>query len=199
MDEEFSEGGINKPGWIKDPDTGQLLPIEKDSAYREALVEFYDRECSHEHSEPMALIISDGRKQVYRCCTECGERIGSAMSQKDKAWVDSLPTESLALSERYTDRRNQERHEIMLRLARQQFSERGRFTKAYRDYLESDDWRKRRELILKRCGGVCEGCGIEPATEVHHLSYEHFMEEFLFELVGLCHSCHERCHLDEAH
>lgn len=85
----------------------------------------------------------------------------------------------------------------MLELARKQFAERGRFTNAYRDYMDSPEWKSRRTKVMRRCGSICEGCGDRPAAEVHHLTYRHFMEEFLFELVGLCEPCHDRYHEEE--
>lgn len=67
----------------------------------------------------------------------------------------------------------------------------------YNVYLQSPEWRKRRRLVFKRCGGFCEGCGLHPATQVHHLTYEHMGNEFLWELRGICSVCHMRIH-DEA-
>jgi 5-methylcytosine-specific restriction endonuclease McrA len=42
--------------------------------------------------------------------------------------------------------------------------------------------------------GVCEGCREQPASEVHHLTYEHVGEEFLWELEAVCDDCHSRVH-----
>ena len=198
MDEDFSEGTFTKPGWIKDPESGDLLPLEKDGRYLDALSAFYASECSHEESTPMIVKIADGRPQVYRICTNCGDRIGTAMSQKDKEWVDSLPQLPDELKGNYQARRAQEKREVALRVAREQFAERGRFTKAYQDYIASPMWKQKRSKVLERCEGVCEGCREQEATEVHHLTYEHFGNEFLFELVGLCEGCHHRWHLGES-
>ncbi|MGV3729145.1 MAG: HNH endonuclease [Sphingopyxis sp.] len=194
MSEDFVDGGLSKPDWIKDPETGELLPVEKNMEYHNLMSAFYGRECKHPELEPMKVMIADGRIQIMKACVNCGERVGTAMSQKDRAWVDSLMSLPEELVEGYRSRRARERHDILLSLARKQFAARGRFTKAYRDYLGSAEWQDRRNKVLRRCNGICEGCGEQRATEVHHLSYRHFMEEFLFELVGLCHDCHERWH-----
>lgn len=61
----------------------------------------------------------------------------------------------------------------------------------YSAYLESAPWKHRRALVLKRSGGVCEGCGIEHATEVHHTTYQHVGNEMLWELRAICKSCHD--------
>lgn len=65
----------------------------------------------------------------------------------------------------------------------------------YRDYLKSQEWAIKRAKVMRRANYRCEGCGDKPAAEVHHLTYEHVTQEFLFELVALCGDCHERIHI----
>ena len=60
----------------------------------------------------------------------------------------------------------------------------------YNDYLCSEEWYEKRQAVLKRDGYLCRGCRRRPATEVHHLSYEHVGDEYLFELISLCTECH---------
>jgi hypothetical protein len=64
----------------------------------------------------------------------------------------------------------------------------------YDRHLVSDRWRELCRLVRQRTGGVCEGCGQLPVEEVHHMSYQHMGDEFLFELKGLCKPCHNRWH-----
>lgn len=66
----------------------------------------------------------------------------------------------------------------------------------YRNYLLTPAWRFKRRLVLARCNGKCEGCAGRPATEVHHLTYDHVGDELLYELVGLCENCHKKAHGD---
>lgn len=66
----------------------------------------------------------------------------------------------------------------------------------YAEYLRSPAWASKRERVMQRAGGVCEGCRGRPATEVHHLTYEHVTQEFLFELVAICGDCHARLHCE---
>ena len=47
---------------------------------------------------------------------------------------------------------------------------------------------------MERAQGLCEGCRRRPATEVHHLTYEHVGDELLWELKAVCDHCHRRCH-----
>jgi 5-methylcytosine-specific restriction endonuclease McrA len=64
----------------------------------------------------------------------------------------------------------------------------------YHEYLQTDAWQERRRLVLRRAGGICEGCRKARAVEVHHLTYQHIGHEFLWELVAICRACHERYH-----
>jgi len=195
MNDEFSDE-VARPVWVKDPETGNVLPVERDAEYQAAMAQFYAAECEHPNKIPMRVPIADGRTQVSLGCTVCGARIGSAMSQKDREWVESLPIIREEWADTYNSRRGEQRRDILLALARKQFAARGRFTNSYREYLRSPEWASRRAKVLKRCKGICEGCGDAAAEEVHHLSYRHFMNEFLFELVGLCEPCHDRWHID---
>lgn len=188
---------VMKPDWIEDPDTRQLLPIERGIEYARALQNFYEGECSHPSTEPMRIRVAGGSVQVRNCCTVCGDRQGTPLAQKDKAWVESLPWQSDELADTYKSRRVAERRAILLDLARRQFEENGRFTASYQAYLKSPEWKDRRERVMKRCGGICEGCGDNCAVHVHHQTYRHFGNEFLFELLGLCEECHERLHEEE--
>lgn len=64
----------------------------------------------------------------------------------------------------------------------------------YADYLRSAEWAARRDKVMERASHRCEGCRERLATDVHHLTYEHVTQEFLFELVALCAECHDRIH-----
>lgn len=66
----------------------------------------------------------------------------------------------------------------------------------YERYLASELWLRRREKVLERDGGRCQGCLSRPAVEVHHLTYRNLYCEFAFELVALCRACHERVHVE---
>lgn len=64
----------------------------------------------------------------------------------------------------------------------------------YQQYLESSNWGVLRSKVFTRCNRVCEGCLCRPATEVHHLTYDHICDEYLWELVGICGECHRKIH-----
>jgi 5-methylcytosine-specific restriction endonuclease McrA len=63
--------------------------------------------------------------------------------------------------------------------------------KEHNDYLRSNKWHEKRDAVLKRDNYLCQACLIHRATQVHHLSYEHWRNEPLFELVSICKDCHD--------
>lgn len=73
----------------------------------------------------------------------------------------------------------------------QQIEERRR---EYEIYIQSPTWKELRRKVLVRANHTCEGCGKARATDAHHLTYERFRQEMLFDLVAVCRACHEQIH-----
>ena len=92
------------------------------------------------------------------------------------------------------DRRHAEHRRDWERRQADRAAEQERWWRAYDAYLESPQWRRRRELVLRRARSTCEGCGERRATQVHHLSYDRVSTEMLFELVAVCDRCHASIH-----
>lgn len=65
----------------------------------------------------------------------------------------------------------------------------------YRQYLKSDEWQRKRYVVLKRDNWTCQHCGV-PATQVHHMKYAKYQigKEPIKWLVSLCKRCHEKEH-----
>jgi 5-methylcytosine-specific restriction endonuclease McrA len=61
-------------------------------------------------------------------------------------------------------------------------------------YPMSEKWRVLRQRVFHRSRGLCDGCGVNQATQVHHRSYDHLGDEFLWELAAVCLDCHRRAH-----
>ncbi len=73
---------------------------------------------------------------------------------------------------------------------------RERRRKYYRDkYLKSDDWKRKRYVVLKRDNWRCVYCGA-PATQVHHKRYakRNIGKEPIKWLVSVCDKCHKSLH-----
>ena len=63
------------------------------------------------------------------------------------------------------------------------------------DYLKSDDWRRKRYVVLKRDNWQCVHCS-NRATQVHHKRYAKYNigKEPIKWLESVCDSCHDELH-----
>lgn len=78
---------------------------------------------------------------------------------------------------------------------RRKFYKRQNFS-SYEEYLASSTWKRKREEILDRAGGICEkpDC-FHPLEDVHHTWYPRVWgQEPLTALIGLCRKHHEDEH-----
>ncbi len=64
----------------------------------------------------------------------------------------------------------------------------------YSQYLKSPEWKSLRNIVLERDKNICQGCLSAPAQHVHHLTYNNFGDELLFQLISLCVKCHNKLH-----
>lgn len=141
--------------------------------------------CDHQETEVRRRRIRDGRTQYRQQCKRCGKSIGGAVSKKE------LRGETLEFDEVAEQRFM---NDMAARRKRRAEQRREQWFAEYNQYLQSDEWATRREKVMKRAGGVCEGCRENRATQVHHLTYDNVGRELLFELVAICDDCHEIAH-----
>lgn len=61
----------------------------------------------------------------------------------------------------------------------------------YKEYLMSDDWRRKRDkrLLIDQ---KCSICGRPFDLEVHHMTYKTFPNENTTDLITVCRNCHSR-------
>ena len=68
----------------------------------------------------------------------------------------------------------------------------------YHAYLKTNKWNRIRKKVLARADYTCEGCGEKDLKlQVHHKTYDHVFNEFMFDLLALCEYCHKRVHAFE--
>lgn len=163
----------------------------REAAYAEHRERF---NCEHVNQALRRRVIKGGAIQYVRQCLQCGEPLGTPIA-KIKALEQNGGQEPELLDETLKESWRKDRSEAAQEL-RARFN-RDAFLSDYSEYLASEAWARKRALVLKRAKGTCEGCGEKPPTEVHHLSYQHVCNEFLFELVALCSGCHNRIHSEE--
>lgn len=148
-------------------------------------------QCDHPRTIIRYRLSSSNVKMFKEQCTRCGELIGSWIPHKQIECPEKIKPIDDDLTKRYRDNCHDLEHEL---LKRKRELEKKDFRGWYNEYLRTPEWYEKRAAVLERCCGICEGCRMATASEVHHLTYQNVGNEFIFELVGLCHNCHERYH-----
>lgn len=142
-------------------------------------------DCNCQHTEVRRRVIKGGAIQYRHQCLKCGEAVGCAVAARSVPAHVSDFDESLL--EDFRRARLADYHYVKNK-------SKADFWQNYNTYLQSPEWKRKREKVLQRAKGVCEGCGDRQATQVHHTTYDHVGRELLFELVAICNECHEVCH-----
>jgi hypothetical protein len=160
-----------------------------------------DERCAHERktrvwSEFAGDLMERGARRLREQCADCGKLLPVFL--KHSIATPATPDVDLE-GAREALRKEQEfwrqRWDSRLRQANEEREqENQRWWDRYNAYLQTDEWLDLRARVLGRARNICEGCHERQATAVHHLSYEHVTEEFLWELVAICETCHRRIH-----
>lgn len=156
--------------------------------------------CEHKEKALRKRIVKGGGIQYVDQCQGCGRSLSNPIS-KIKAIELNGGNEPDAFDEEIL-RHWEEGYEGGAKKIIGDFKSREEFERAeffswYNEYLGSPAWEEKRKKVILRANGLCEGCRENSPSEVHHLTYEHVGNEFLFELVALCKPCHERIHPEE--
>lgn len=149
--------------------------------------------CEHNNRRITRRVLRGGGIRYCFQCMECGSQVSEPIAHR-KVLSEHAEHEIAPYDESLEAEVSKRR--VAAALATRE-AERREFRAKYAKYLAGPEWALKRRQVMHRCAGVCEGCGIADATEVHHLTYKHVGEEFLFELVGVCKPCHERAHADK--
>ena len=150
--------------------------------------------CKHESKEK--------RRQTHGAivlqCMDCGSNCSNALSQKEmtRQEKDAIQPFDYALQEMGFSRRDLERKAEQLHGVKA-IEKISPDSMSYRDYLSTYQWRAKRRLVIERENNLCEGCRSAPIDDIHHRTYANVGDELLFQLVGLCRSCHTKCHPDK--
>lgn len=128
-------------------------------------------------------------------CQVCGGQVSRPMTADEKLLpVDSLPEFNPVLGENWV-RAETDAYDLAREINQERHPSSGHvLTPEYQDYLNSPEWRFRRNAVLKRDRHTCQACGDRRADYVHHLSYRYLFREPLFDLVAVCSFCHQQLH-----
>lgn len=152
------------------------------------------QQCEHQRTEVRVKQYPDAGPRRLRQCLDCGQRrpgsIGPEVPHvlQCRPWDDALESagqaklaaDREAYWETYRAKRAKGNSEAELE-----------WRANYDRVIASPEWAKRRRVVLRRDGNICQACLEERATEVHHKTYAHLGNEPLFDLVAVCRPCHE--------
>jgi hypothetical protein len=145
--------------------------------------------CTHEQQILRYRIHADNSKHYVMQCLDCGEKVEAV---KRVALTDDQERYALPWNQELQDQKRAERSEAFRQIQDELWAQR---RADHAEYLQSPEWQERRRLRLEqdnhRCQARLSGCS-NLATQVHHLTYESWGNEPLFELVSVCRSCHEQ-------
>lgn len=157
--------------------------------------------CSHTSARLTVFTAVNGAIHYRLQCERCGESVKSPkIADLTPAQRQTAPAFDKTIGDDWRKQKDARFRELLAEQQAEREAEREEQSQAwwtaYNAYLETDEWRQRRAKVLKRAGGICEGCRKRPATQVHHLTYDRVRNEMLFDLVAVCGPCHSQIHAD---
>ena len=64
----------------------------------------------------------------------------------------------------------------------------------YEEYMDSDAWQKKREMVLMFWNHSCSICHSSINLHIHHRTYDRLGGELITDLLVLCEECHDLYH-----
>jgi hypothetical protein len=179
-----------------DDETGKPFNLNPTPELEEERGQAYKQfQCDCANTEVRRRVVAGGGVQFTRQCLSCGKGVGGAIAKH--AIQGNPPDWNETLDQLWQDHHESQRDAIIQRHIIRQKQKDTSFYERHSKYTASPEWAALRKKVLRRAGGLCEGCGDSEPADVHHLTYKHFEKEFLFELVALCKPCHLRIHGDD--
>lgn len=194
-----------------EPNPGQLSPTQRDAA-RATLRRFTDETlapaelverpepCAHDDVEPRIRTLRNATRHYVWQCLVCGGHVRPVRRDEtsDRMAAEQNAPFDEALAEVWNDQQTaQWQAWHTQRLEGHERKQSAWWTDTYEPYMASVAWREKRARRLEMdrhcCQAMLDGC-TQRATDVHHLSYKHFGNEPLFELISICRCCHDQIH-----
>jgi hypothetical protein len=147
-------------------------------------------DCDHPKTVIVWNFSRGGHRQLRKQCAVCGALVGPVLPASE-APPGTPQANAAAFAE--ADARWKLKDQL---IAEKRSADDAQWWVDYNRYLTTPEWREKRRRVLDRAGGLCEGCGGSKATQVHHTTYAHTGDEFLWELRAVCCECHARVHAE---
>jgi hypothetical protein len=155
---------------------------------------FFDamENCVHTNKELRKLSHCN---QIKYQCLDCGESVGNPIKHSEiTVALSEIEDFDLEFRDLMRNRAAENRkREAESRRADWTAGRQGR-VEDYAEYIKSPQWRAKRNMVIQREGDLCQGCRSARIDEVHHETYANRGDELLFQLIGLCSSCHRKAH-----
>lgn len=177
---------------VIDQDTGEKFYLDVTDELLAELEAHNQTICTHPQTEIRQRKNRGGAFVLKEQCLACGAPVGSAIKRTPE--LAKSPPWKEGQEESHNANWKAAHDAIYQKHVRKQKEHEAVFGKKYEAYLKTPEWQAKREKVLKRANGVCQGCLERNATQVHHCTYDHIFEEFMFELVAVCDECHARLH-----
>nr|WP_319997596.1 hypothetical protein [uncultured Draconibacterium sp.] len=146
---------------------------------------------------PLEIITIDRKNHdlyfLYKQCLNCGGSTNRTRPLSSKKFGDEIRGEfDYGSFEKWKENRDLEYNELSI--VKKNFNYFNSPYYKYCEYLNSQEWKDKRDLALKRDNFKCQKCKIKVADDVHHLTYENLGNEKLSELLSVCRECHIEIH-----
>lgn len=147
-------------------------------------------DCEHEKYVFAKYFIGNGFR-VQKFCNNCFSLFGNAIKH------DSVDIEKVKTIEKdkYDRWHNEQYEKYQKRVGRikelHSLWQVEEYRRKHQEYLNTQEWKEKRQEVLKRDDYLCQACLKNRASEVHYLTYDHFGNEPLFDLISVCRECHK--------
>ena len=157
--------------------------------------------CNHTRTDIREFRYDSGVVQYRLQCLDCGKGVGSAISKAKLS--QRPPVADMGIVDRYTASQRElwRQWHIANGLKEVDFDAINRqrtagkiWWREYNAYLQTEEWKELRRVVLERDDYECQGCLEKRAEHVHHLHYKNVGNELICDLVSLCVACHEKTH-----
>jgi hypothetical protein len=130
---------------------------------------------------------------LYRQCKNCGGSINRTKPLSSKKYSEEIRGEFDTLRfENWKKEREDEQKYLLNSKKNFDFFNSPRYK--YYLYLNSVEWKNKRNQVFERDSNICQKCLAKTADDVHHLTYENIGNENLTDLISICRSCHKEIH-----
>ena len=155
-----------------------------------------DKKCDKCNSTEINFVkyeMANGIKILRKQCYVCGRLLATGYKRDFVAEFDLLLDYNKYAREKYKEKAIEkgEINSIFYNFSQDCFNR--SYSYYHNVYLKSDEWKIKRDLVMKFHNNECSDCG-DVAIDVHHLTYERIFREKFSDLTPLCRSCHSKTH-----